>query len=47
MRGVCQHRGEQHLQRYLTEFGFRYNHRAALSVTDKERVDAAMMGINR
>jgi len=27
MRGVYQHCGEQHLQRYVTEFDFRYNHR--------------------
>jgi len=45
MRGVYQHCGEQHLQRYLTEFDFRYNHRAALGVSDKDRAEAALKGI--
>jgi transposase-like protein len=30
MKGVYQHCGEQHLHRYLAEFEFRYNNRAAL-----------------
>jgi hypothetical protein len=33
------------LHRYLAEFDFRYNTRAALGVSDKERVDAIMEGI--
>jgi transposase-like protein len=45
MKGVYQHCGEQHLQRYLTEFDFRYNHRTALGVNDAARADAALKGI--
>jgi len=41
MKGVYQHCGEQHLQRYLNEFDFRYNNR---EVTDFERADAAHKG---
>ena len=35
MRGVYQHCSEKHLHRYLAEFDFRYNHRAALGFTDE------------
>ena len=42
MKGVYQHCGEQHLQRYLTEFDFRYNTR---DITDSERADLALKGI--
>jgi transposase-like protein len=45
MKGVYQHCGEKHLQRYLTEFEFRYNRRTALGWTDKERAAAALKGI--
>jgi transposase-like protein len=45
MKGVYQHCSEQHLQRYLTEFDFRYNNRAALDVTDGERANKALKGI--
>lgn len=38
--------GEQHLQRYATEFDFRYNHRQKLGFTDAERADAALKGIS-
>jgi hypothetical protein len=34
MRGVYQHCSEKHLHRYLAEFDFRYNNRAALGVND-------------
>ena len=37
MVGVYQHCGEAHLHRYLAEFDFRYNRRAALKVSDAER----------
>ncbi len=40
--GTFHHVGEQHLQRYVREFDFRYNHRKA---TDTERADAALVGI--
>jgi transposase-like protein len=45
MVGVYQHCGEQHLKRYLTEFDFRYNHRAKLGWTDEQRAVAALKGI--
>lgn len=44
MRGTYQHCGEQHLQRYLTEFDFRYSNRAALGVDDTERAVRAIKG---
>jgi transposase-like protein len=42
MNGIYQHCGEQHLQRYLTEFDFRYSHRAALGIDDGERTAIAL-----
>lgn len=45
MIGTYQHCGEQHLKRYLAEFDFRYNNRAALEVSDKMRADACLAGI--
>lgn len=42
MKGIYQHCGEQHLQRYLNEFDFRYNNR---QITDAERADEALKGI--
>lgn len=44
MRGTYQHCGEQHLQRYLDEFDFRYSNRAALGVDDTERAERAIRG---
>lgn len=45
MVGVYQHCGEAHLHRYLAEFDFRYNRRAALKVSDAERAaDLLRMG---
>ncbi len=40
--GVYQHVGIQHLQRYVTEFDFRYNHRKD---TDFQRATKALKGI--
>lgn len=37
MVGIYQHCGEAHLHRYLAEFDFRYNRRAALKISDAER----------
>ena len=37
MRGTYIHCGEQHLQRYLNEFSFRYTHRSGLGYSDGER----------
>lgn len=44
MIGVYQHCGEQHLQRYLQEFDFRYSNRAALGVDNSERTTRALKG---
>lgn len=45
MRGTYRLCGQQHLQRYLTEFEFRHNNRSALGITDGERTALAMKGI--
>ena len=45
MKGVYQHCSEDHLNRYLAEFDFRYNHRSALKIDDKERARIALEGI--
>jgi transposase-like protein len=45
MVGVYQHCGEQHLQRYLNEFAFRYSYRARRGYSDTERAIAALKGI--
>jgi ISXO2-like transposase domain len=45
MKGVYQHCGEQYLHRYLAEFDFRYSNRIKLGVTDKERAEKALKGI--
>jgi hypothetical protein len=44
MIGIYQHCGEQHLQRYLDEFDFRYSHRSALGIEDGERTTLALKG---
>jgi transposase-like protein len=44
MRGTYTFCGEQHLQRYLTEFQFRYNNRSGLGVTDGERTAKGIEG---
>jgi hypothetical protein len=44
MKGVYQHCGEAHLHRYLAEFDFRYNRRAALGVNDTDRTAAIVKG---
>jgi ISXO2-like transposase domain len=41
MVGVYQHCGEQHLQRYLDEFSFRWNNRSKLGVEDEQRAQIA------
>ena len=45
MRGTFVHCGEQHLQRYLNEFSFRYSNRSGLGVGDAERAALALKGI--
>ena len=44
MVGVYQHCGEQHFQRYLDEFSFRWNNRVKLGVEDAERAAIAVYG---
>lgn len=39
MKGVYQRCSEEHLNRYLAEFDFRYNTRTALEIDDKELPD--------
>lgn len=43
--GTYHHISQQHLKRYLAEFDFRYNERSALGVSDAERADKALKGI--
>jgi hypothetical protein len=42
--GTYHHVSQQHLKRYLCEFDFRYNERAALEVTDAQRATKAIAG---
>jgi hypothetical protein len=42
--GIYQHCAEKHLQRYLAEYDFRYNHRIRLGVDDMARTIAAVKG---
>jgi ISXO2-like transposase domain len=44
MKGIYQHCGEQHLHRYLAEFGFRHSNRVRLGVDDTERTHRAIRG---
>jgi transposase-like protein len=45
MNGIYQHCGEEHLHRYLAEFEFRYNNRAALRCNDTERAGKVLMNL--
>lgn len=45
MKGVYQHCGHNHLNRYLAEFDFRYNNRVAHGINDAERADILLVGI--
>jgi len=42
--GTYQHMDERHLPRYLAEFDFRMNNRAALGVNDDVRAERAIKG---
>jgi transposase-like protein len=44
MYGIYQHVSEAHLQRYLTEFDFRYSNREKLGVNDTARASLALKG---
>jgi transposase-like protein len=43
--GTYHHVSEAHLQRYVTEFDFRYNNRTAMGVTDQQRANALLKEI--
>ena len=45
MKGTYQHCAEHHLNRYLSEFDFRYNHRTKNGYDDAERADIALRQI--
>lgn len=45
MKGVYQHCGHHHLNRYLAEFDFRYNNRKALGIEDEERAEKILAGV--
>ncbi len=45
LTGVYQHCGEQHFQRYLDEFSFRFNNRTKLGVEDSERAEKLTKGM--
>lgn len=45
MKGVYQHCGHNHLNRYLAEFDFRYNNRKALGVDDQQRAETLLRGV--
>jgi transposase-like protein len=45
INGTYHHVSSTHLKRYLAEFDFRYNERAKLDVSDMERMDKALKGI--
>ena len=43
--GTFHHVSEHHLQRYATEFDFKWNHRAKLGFTDADRANVALKAI--
>jgi transposase-like protein len=45
MKGIYQHCKKQHLHRYLAEFDFRYNNRAALGIEDTERAENLLKAV--
>lgn len=45
MNGVYQHCSEKHLKRYLAEFDFRHNNRAALGIEDNARAEELLLGV--
>jgi transposase-like protein len=45
MKGVYQHCGHHHLNRYLVEFDFRYSNRVKLGIHDQERADKLLLGV--
>lgn len=45
MKGVYQHCAEKHLHRYLAEFDYRHNTRAALGMDDKARAETLILQV--
>jgi len=45
MKGVYQHCAHNHLQRYVTEFDFRYNNRKANGIENFERAEILLRGV--
>ncbi len=45
MKGVYQHCGHNHLNRYMAEFDFRYSNRKALGIEDGERAEILLKGV--
>lgn len=45
MKGIYQHCDHAHLQRYVTEFDFRYNHRVANGYNDEQRAEVLLRGV--
>ena len=45
MKGVYQHCAHNHLQRYVTEFDFRYNNRKANGIEDEQRAEILLRGV--
>lgn len=45
MKGIYQHCAHHHLNRYVTEFDFRYSNRARLGVNDAQRADKLLQGV--
>lgn len=45
LKGSYHHISQQHLKRYLCEFDFRYNYRSALEVSDSQRAEQVLKGI--
>ena len=45
MRGVYQHCAKKHLHRYMSEFEFRYNNRAANGIDDAMRARAIIKSV--
>jgi hypothetical protein len=43
--GTYHHVSEQHMQRYVNEFDFRYNYRTAQGFTDGERANVVLKEI--
>jgi transposase-like protein len=45
MKGVYQHCGHHHLNRYLVEFDFRYSNRVKLGINDSQRAEKLLRGV--